>query len=137
VLFHVDPESSVPIYAQIVERIKWGVVTGALVKDRQLPSVRELAAHLRINPNTVIKAYRELEFEGFVQTRRGQGTFVTGAGHATDQERQRLLQETLGNAAEVALTAGCSVQEAQAMFEQALKQTQARISSPGEGDSGD
>ena len=72
----INPSSALPIYAQIINQIKYLIATGTLMPKNQLPSVRQLAIQLRINPNTVAKAYRELEHEKIIFTRRGQGTFV-------------------------------------------------------------
>lgn len=76
-MFHgIDARSPVPLYAQIAERIRLAIATGALGTADALPSVRQLAAELRVNPATVIQAYRELEDQGFVEIRHGAGTFV-------------------------------------------------------------
>jgi GntR family transcriptional regulator len=95
----VDPASGLPIYLQILQQVKHRVATGALRTGEQLPSVRELAAHLRVNPNTVAKAYTELEREGVVETRRGSGTFVADAApRLTRGERRRLVLEACDRA---------------------------------------
>ena len=76
-LFHdIDARSPVPLYAQIAERVRLAIATGALGSAALLPSVRQLAAELRVNPATVIQAYRELESQGYVEIRHGAGTFV-------------------------------------------------------------
>ena len=76
-MFHgIDARSPVPLYAQIAERVRLAIATGALGRAASLPSVRQLAAELRVNPATVIQAYRELEQQGFVEIRHGAGTFV-------------------------------------------------------------
>ena len=80
-----------PIYQQIVDEVRRGVVVGALKAEDPLPSVRQLAADLRLNPNTVQQAYRELEREGLVQMRRGKGTFVADmADGRTVRERRKV-----------------------------------------------
>jgi len=77
ILFHdIDARSPVPLYAQIAERVRLAIATGALGSAALLPSVRQLAAELRVNPATVIQAYRELESQGYVEIRHGAGTFV-------------------------------------------------------------
>jgi serine/threonine protein kinase/DNA-binding transcriptional regulator YhcF (GntR family) len=73
---HIDPRSPTPLYAQIATRIKVAIAAGELVPGEALPSVRTLATRLRINPATVVQAYRDLELEGLVSTRQGAGTFV-------------------------------------------------------------
>jgi GntR family transcriptional regulator len=76
-MFHgIDARSPVPLYAQIAERVRLAIATGVLGSAAPLPSVRQLAAELRVNPATVIQAYRELEEQGFVEIRHGAGTFV-------------------------------------------------------------
>lgn len=126
-LLQVDPESSVPLYAQIVERVKWGLVTASLKQGDQLPSVRELATRLRINPNTVVKAYRELEHDGCVVTRQGQGTFVTAGSEVTMREKAKIVAQALAHAVEVAFSVGYSPAEVAGLFQHALQQTQARF----------
>ncbi len=74
--YYVDPHSGIPIYVQLKEQIKKAVATGLLTEGEQMPSVRELALQLTINPNTVAKVYQELEREGVIQTARGLGSFV-------------------------------------------------------------
>lgn len=72
----IDSRSTIPLYAQIATRIKVAIAAGDLAPGSGLPSVRQLAGQLRINPATVVQAYRELEVEGFVEMRQGAGTFV-------------------------------------------------------------
>jgi GntR family transcriptional regulator len=78
VLFHVNPSSGVPIYVQIETQVKNAVAAGALKRDQPMPSVRRLAAELGINPNTVARAYQELERDGVISTVPGGGTYVAG-----------------------------------------------------------
>ena len=76
-MFHgIDARSPVPLYAQIAERVRLAIATGTLSPADALPSVRQLATELRINPATVVQAYRDLEAQGFVEIRHGAGTFV-------------------------------------------------------------
>src|SRR5258705_9639349 len=76
-LFRPNPSSGVPIYLQLMEQVKHGVETGALRSGEQLPGIRPLAEELVINPNTVAKAYRELQHEGVIELRHGAGAFVS------------------------------------------------------------
>lgn len=76
--FHVNPSSGVPIYLQIESQVKNAVAAGALKRDQPMPSVRKLAAELRINPNTVARAYQELERGGVISTVPGGGSYVAG-----------------------------------------------------------
>lgn len=78
-LVTVDPTDPRPIYVQIVDEVRRALVLGTLAPDEPLPSVRQLATELRVNPNTVAQAYRELEREGLAYVRRGQGTFASTA----------------------------------------------------------
>lgn len=76
-MFHgIDARSPIPLYVQIAERVRLAISTGALGSAAPLPSVRQLAAELRVNPATVTQAYRDLEVQGFVEIRHGAGTFV-------------------------------------------------------------
>src|SRR5690242_15472752 len=76
--FHLDSRSGVPPYQQLVQQVRRALRLGLLVSGDQLPTVKDVVAHLAINPNTVLKAYRELEHAGLVAARPGIGTFVTG-----------------------------------------------------------
>src|SRR2546427_8677426 len=78
-LFRPNPSSGVPIYLQLMEQVKHSIETGALRPGEQLPGIRPLAEELVINPNTVAKAYRELEHGGVLELRHGAGAFVAGS----------------------------------------------------------
>ena len=94
--FSIDPKSGVPFYRQIIERVKYGIARGALSPGDQLPTVRQLAADLAVNPNTVIRAYREMEIERVLDTQQGSGTFVSNHRPEIDElERQRMLDQIL------------------------------------------
>ena len=93
-MFHVRPDSGEPIYVQLVRQIKHAVATRALPHGAQLPSVRQLASELVVNPNTIVRAYRELEHAGLLEGVPGRGWYVTyGASKLRDAERRRRLQE--------------------------------------------
>src|SRR5881392_1928877 len=99
-LFKPNPSSGVPIYLQLMEQVKHAVETGALRPGEQLPGIRPLAEELVINPNTVAKAYRELEHEGVIELRQGSGAFVSdnaGARKLTDNIRagQAIVMEAI------------------------------------------
>lgn len=87
----IDNADARPIYLQIMDEIRRGIVLGTLRSEDALPSVRQLAVELRVNPNTVAQAYRELEREGVVYVRRGQGTFVAPV-EADGEDRRSLLR---------------------------------------------
>lgn len=94
--FRVEPGRGVPIYIQIMDQIRRSVAGGILAPGEQLPSVRELALQLAINPNTISKAYQELEHEGVVYTLRGRGTFVSGQASAlSESDRLKRLNESV------------------------------------------
>ncbi|HXY70076.1 MAG TPA: GntR family transcriptional regulator [Gemmatimonadales bacterium] len=106
---HIDPRSPVPLYAQIADRVRIAVATGDLAPGTALPSVRQLAAQLRVNPATVVQAYRELEEVGVVESRQGAGTFVRAlAEPKREAERQRearrLVRRLLRDAAALGVT---------------------------------
>jgi len=92
--FSLDLKSGVPFYRQIIDQVKSAMATGALQPGERLPTVRQTAVDLSINPNTVSRAYTELELTGLVETQMGSGTFITSAEVETNQlERQRLLDQ--------------------------------------------
>jgi GntR family transcriptional regulator len=93
-MFHVRPDAGEPIYHQLVRQIKHAVASGALARGAQMPSVRQLAAELIINPNTVVRAYGELEHAGVLEGVPGRGWYVMhGAPKLRDAERRRQLQQ--------------------------------------------
>src|SRR5205814_6794657 len=99
-LFRPNPSSGVPIYLQLMEQVKHGIETGAIRPGEQLPGIRPLAEELVINPNTVAKAYRELEHEGVIELRQGAGAFVSGNARRTKSDTLRAAQTIVANAIE-------------------------------------
>jgi GntR family transcriptional regulator len=97
VQFVIDPRGGKALYVQLMDEVRRLIVTGELGPDAALPSVRQLSADLRINHNTIVQAYRELEREGTVYVRRGQGTFVA-AQRTPDEQRGRVLADVMGRA---------------------------------------
>ncbi len=96
IAFRLDPASGVPTYLQLVQQVEHALVLGYLEPGDQLPKVREVVADLAINPNTVLKAYRELEHKGLASGRPGQGTFVeSGLSQATLPELANLRRSLL------------------------------------------
>lgn len=92
----IDPKSGVPLYRQIIESVKFSVARGDLGPGDKLPTVRQLAVDLEVNPNTVVRAYREMELAGVLDTQQGSGTFVTEARPEIDAlERRRMLDQIL------------------------------------------
>jgi GntR family transcriptional regulator len=89
--------SGVPVYRQIIDQILGGIASGTLSPGDQLPTVRQLAVDLAVNPNTVVRAYRELEIRGVLSTQQGVGTFITTLPvKPGDAERQRQLDQLVG-----------------------------------------
>jgi GntR family transcriptional regulator len=110
--FSLDPQSGVPLYRQIIDQVTGGIAAGALAPGDQLPTVRQLAVDLSINPNTVIRAYRELEIRGMLETEQGTGTFVSNQKVRLDEaERQRSLNQLIGDFMARAGSAGFTAEE--------------------------
>jgi len=92
--FKLDLKSGVPFHRQIVDQIRYGIASDRLMPGEQLPTVRELAVHLSVNPNTVRKAYSELEILGILDTQQGTGTFVSDQQvEIGEAEKERMLQQ--------------------------------------------
>jgi GntR family transcriptional regulator len=93
----LNTESGVPIYLQIMEQIKNMALCGALMAGDQLPSVRELAVALKINPNTVAKVYRELQHDGVIESKWGEGNFISGkfVGTTAALEKKKIIKASL------------------------------------------
>src|SRR2546423_12866358 len=93
----LDLRSGVPVYRQIIDQVMAGIAAGALASGHQLPTVRQLAVDLSINPNTVLRAYRELEIRGILDTQQGTGTFISQKKVKHDEvQRQRGLNQLAG-----------------------------------------
>jgi GntR family transcriptional regulator len=118
--FRLDPSSGVPTYLQIVQQVEQALRLGYLVKGDQLPKVREVVASLAINPNTVLKAYRELEHKGLAAGRPGQGTFVEGTLGVVALQDQQALRRELTRWVTEATEAGLDKEGIAALFASAL-----------------
>ena len=106
-MIFIDYKDSRPIYEQIVEKYKVLILKGVLAPDEQMPSVRRLAMELSTNPNTVQRAYAELERQGFLYSAKGKGNFVCGDRSLRDAHREELrdrLRELLQEAEEIGIT---------------------------------
>ena len=120
-LLRPNPSSGVPIYLQLIEQVKHAIDTGALRPGEQLPGIRPLAEELVINPNTVARAYRELEHDGVIELRHGAGAFVTQ--HARTKkltDRLRAGQAAVAAAVERLRARGITDDEIRRLFEAAL-----------------
>ncbi len=92
----INPSSSTPIYVQIMEQVKYAIASGVAKEGDQLLSVRELARQLRVNPNTISKAYHELEREKYLTTHKGKGVYIAPSTSVlTQEEKERLVAEKL------------------------------------------
>ena len=110
--FRLDLQSGVPIYRQIIDQVTGGIAAGSLHEGVQLPTVRQLAVDLSINPNTVIRAYSELEIRGVLNTEQGTGTFVGPRSDTRDEtEQQRLLSRFVDDFIARAGSNGFTVEE--------------------------
>lgn len=126
-LLHVDPTDAAPIWRQIEASVRRLIAAGALAPGAPVPSVRELARELRVNPATVSKAYQRLTDAGVLEVRRGEGTFVAGrsAGVVTT-ERRELLADEARRYAESAAAIGATREEAEAALREALERQAGR-----------
>jgi GntR family transcriptional regulator len=118
--FRLDPNSGVPTYLQIVQQVERALRLGYLVAGDRLPKVREVVAALAINPNTVLKAYRELEHKGLAAGRPGQGTFVEATLDVVPLKDQQALKRRLARWLIDAAEAGLDEEGIAALFASAL-----------------
>ena len=110
--FRLDVQSGVPVYRQIIDQVTGGMASGVLKAGDQLPTVRQLAVDLAINPNTVVRAYGELEIRGVLETQQGTGTFISRQKIKRDEaERQRRLNQLVSEFMARAGATGFTVQE--------------------------
>jgi GntR family transcriptional regulator len=110
--FLIDLHSGVPVYRQLIDQVRGGMASGSLAAGDQLPTVRQLAVDLAINPNTVMRAYRELELGGLLETHQGTGTFISSKKvERKSAERDRQLVQMAGEFAARAGAAGFSLED--------------------------
>jgi GntR family transcriptional regulator len=108
--FRLDLHSGVPVYRQIIDQVMGGMAAGTLSGGDQLPTVRQVAVDLAINPNTVVRSYRELEIRGMLETQQGTGTFISHQKVKRDDvERQRQLNQLVGEFLTRAAGAGFTI----------------------------
>jgi GntR family transcriptional regulator len=121
-IFRTNPSLGVPIYLQLMEQVKHAIETGALRPGDQLPGIRPLAEELVMNPNTVAKAYRELEHEGIIELRHGAGAFVSAQarGRKPAADRVRSAQPIVAAAIDKLRERGLSDEEIRRLFEAEL-----------------
>src|SRR5208282_939552 len=110
--FSIDLHSGVPVYRQLIDQVRGGIASGSWSAGDQLPTVRQLAVDLAINPNTVMRAYRELELGGLLETHQGTGTFISGKKlEKKSGERDRQLGQMAAEFAARAGAAGFTVED--------------------------
>ena len=118
-IFHINHASGLPLYLQLIEQVKHAIETGALRAGEQLPTIRKLAEDLVMNPNTVVRAYRELEHEGVVELRHGSGAYISDS----EAGRIKLLrrgQSVMQGTMEKLTALGLSEPEIRRLFESEL-----------------
>jgi GntR family transcriptional regulator len=123
---HLDPRSSLPIYAQLVDRVKHMVATGSLKPGDQLPTVRQLGVDLRVNPNTIARAYTELAHQGIISSQQGKGTYVAYQPNvaAVSRLREDRLRALVGNVVLEVLSLGYEPRELQDSLQSELDRWQ-------------
>jgi GntR family transcriptional regulator len=110
--FRLDARSGVPVYRQLMDQIQAGLASGQLAAGDQIPTVRQVAVDLAINPNTVLRAYRELEIRGVLDTQQGTGTFISDRKMKQDgPERERQLDQIVNDFVARAGAGGFTVKE--------------------------
>ncbi|HET7744471.1 MAG TPA: GntR family transcriptional regulator [Gaiellaceae bacterium] len=121
IYFHLDARSGVPTYLQLVQQVRQAVRLGILRPGDQLPTVKEVVSSLAINPNTVLKAYRELDREGLVEGRRGVGTFVSGEPPSPPPEGVKELRVALQRWVAKAKAAGLDEEGMTVLFDDTVR----------------
>jgi GntR family transcriptional regulator len=119
-LFRSNPSSGVPVYMQLIEQVKHAIDVGALRPGDQLPPIRRVAEDLVINPNTVAKAYRDLEHEGVIELRQGTGAFVSDNGRTRRVSQVKAAQPVLQAAIDRLVSSGLTADEIRRLFEAEL-----------------
>jgi GntR family transcriptional regulator len=110
--FRLDEHSGVPVYRQLIDQVQAAVASGALVAGDQLPTVRQVAVDLAINPNTVLRAYREMEIRGLLDSQQGTGTFIADRKvEFSKDERERMLGQLVGEFVSRAGAAGFTLRQ--------------------------
>jgi GntR family transcriptional regulator len=110
--FRLDLHTGVPVYRQIMDQVRGALASGALTPGDQLPTVRQLAVDLEINPNTVIRAYRELELGGLLESHQGTGTFISNQKvNRGEAQRERQLEQIVTDSVARAGAAGFTVED--------------------------
>lgn len=123
--FRLDLASGVPVYRQIIDQVMGGIAAGKLAAGEQLPTVRQVAVDLSINPNTVVRAYRELEIRGVLETQQGTGTFIShNKVERDDVEHRRRLNHLVGEFVSRAGAEGFTLAEIQEQIRERYETTE-------------
>lgn len=126
--FSIDASNGVPIYEQVVRQVKFAIAEEALQPGQLLPSIRALSVDLAINPNTVARAFQELQSEGILETVRGRGLAVCeGMAERCKQVRRELITERLRSALDEALRSGMDAEGIQAIVQQQLHELASQV----------
>lgn len=129
-LFRLNPSTGLPLYLQLMEQIRHATETGALKAGDQLPTIRKVAEDLVVNPNTVVRAYRELQHEGIIEVKHGSGAFVSesvGSRARVTRKAQTIVQSAIERLADLGLTED----EMRRLFDNELAQLRASKASGG------
>jgi GntR family transcriptional regulator len=126
IVFRLDPRSGIPAYLQVVNQVRHALRLGLLDTGDQLPTVKEVVSQVAVNPNTILKAYRELEMEGLVEGRQGVGTFVVRRPPGPAPATVALLRRGLDKWLRGALEAGLDAESIDAFFRDRLNSAQAK-----------
>jgi len=129
-IFHLNPSIGLPLYLQLMEQIRHAIETGALKAGDQLPTIRKMAEDLVMNPNTVVRAYRELQHEGIIELKHGSGAFVSesvGGRARVTKRAQTIVQSALDRLSDL----GLMEDEIRRLFENELAQHRAGKASGG------
>ncbi len=120
--FVLDPKAGIPFYRQIIDQIKYGIVSGNLKTGEQLPTVRALAVELKVNLNTIAKAYKELEIQNILETQQGTGTFIRKIEvRISEKEKNKKLQDICNEFLTIAHSYGFSVDDIISQLKKQLK----------------
>jgi GntR family transcriptional regulator len=114
--FRLDLNSGVPVYRQIIDQVRGGIASGSFTVGDQLPTVRQLAVDLSVNPNTVVRAYRELELSGALETHQGTGTFISaqkirGGGEERSRQLSQIVADSIARAGAIGFTVEDLIEE--------------------------
>ncbi|WP_411345295.1 GntR family transcriptional regulator [Paenibacillus sp. WLX1005] len=121
-MFELDIRSRKPIYEQLMDKIKELIVYGVLKPDEQLPSVRSLSTQLTVNPNTIQKAYRELEREGYIYSQAGKGSFVSPVQHQPNASQMEEMRGKLLKLFAEAIYLGFTQEDMEKLYRQAMEE---------------